>query len=162
MRLAMFAVILLAASCAARAPNTPEPDMDLAAARFALDTGDASIEGSGCLRQRGGDVVSCAGSPVWLIPDTPFFQWASDQSRIALGRALSRPEVTEYVREATCDVDGRFTFDDVPAGAYLAGTVVTWEVPGGPPLYISSTQGGPVFTSVDVETASAQTIAITR
>ena len=27
--------------------------------------GAASVEGSGFLRQRGGDVVSCAGSPVW-------------------------------------------------------------------------------------------------
>ena len=76
--------------------------MDLGSAKYALDSRNALIEGSGFLRQRGGNVITCAGSPVWLVPNTPFFRWVSDQPRATIGCNFARSEVTEYVRPATC------------------------------------------------------------
>ena len=56
-------------------PVMPEPDFDVEANRYATMQGSASVEGSGFLRQLDGGVVSCAGSAVWLFPDTPYFRW---------------------------------------------------------------------------------------
>lgn len=159
----VFVALPVLVACSTRtAPATPEPARNLAAEQFALEDGDARLEGSGFLRQRGGDVVSCAGSSVWLMPSTPFFRWASEHPRGTIAGVLSRPDVIEYVREATCDVEGRFEFVDLPDGTYLAGTIVTWEVPGGPPLYISSTQGGTVFAGVIVDSEGPNTVTLTR
>ena len=104
-RLAMLVGLLaLISSCSARASlNTPEPPMDLGSAKYALDSGKRVERRLGFLRQRGGDVISCAGSPVWLVPNTPFFRWVSDQPRATIGRNFARSEVTEYVRSATCE-----------------------------------------------------------
>ena len=76
----VIVVLLSLASCSSRGPTiAPEPPLRLDSATFALAEGAATIEGSGFLRQRGGDVVSCAGSPVWLAPDTPYFRWISQK-----------------------------------------------------------------------------------
>ena len=158
------AIIGVGVSCSSNPPPAlPAPDFSPGSAGYALAEGDSWIEGSGFLRQAGGDVVSCAGETVWLAPDTPYFRWASElRPWSAIGEALARPDVADYVRVATCDVEGRFAFEDVPPGPYLAGTVVTWRVPGGPPLFIGTFAGGSVFVPVDVGAASTQTVAITR
>lgn len=66
-----------------------------------------------------------------------------------------RSVVEDYVQTRVCDVDGRFTFDGVAAGAYLAGTIVTWEVQ-------DSTQGGAVFVPVTAVSGDVSTVAVTR
>lgn len=144
---------------AARSVEIPAPD--LSTSSYALQSGSATVEGSGFLRQRGGDVVSCAGSSVWLVPDTSYFQWASGQDRFTVQEALLNPEVTEYVRTESCDVEGRFSFTQVPNGEYLAGTIVTWEVFDDNP-FTDDTQGGIVFVPVSVESDDTQTVTITR
>ena len=160
------AVLILALStvvvgCWGRGVSIPIPDLN--AAGFALMDGDAIVEGSGFIRVPNGERVFCAGSAVWLVPNTPYFQWASNQPRDRIANAMRNSEAIAYVRTETCDVDGRFTFTNVPAGEYLAGTIITWETPFRlSVLSGTAIMGGEMFIPVAVEAATTQTITITR
>ena len=155
-----------AVSCTVVMQEVALPVPDMSEAEYALLDGDASIDGSGFVRPvRGGDVVSCAGTDVWLLPDVPYFQWVNNQRRDTdiVYRALAAPSVRPYVRQTTCDIDGRFSFQEVPEGRYLAGMVMTWEVPES--LVALDFPPGPVsvatFVPVDVAAGSHQNVNIT-
>lgn len=111
--------------------------------------------------------MSCAGSPVWLTPATPHFRWISELPDARVAPALARPDLAEYIRTSFCDVEGRFAFDSVPAGDYLAGTVIEWEIPNpafGVTFTASATmsQGGPTFVDVSVPESGTVTVAVTN
>lgn len=141
---------------------------------YAAGSGGSSITGSGFARQRGGGVVSCAGNTVYLMPDTAFYSWVITpvvEERIdgtlgfdsRMGASESYPvadrlagEPLQYVRAASCDIDGRFEFAEVPRGAYLVATVITWFVSG------SGQQGGPVFERVSVDGDQSTDVTLTN
>ena len=148
MRLALVATLclILTACGGVEVTEVPRPNFDPAVASFALEgDGQTEVSGSAFARQRGGGVVSCAGSDVWLLPDTPFFRWATtrvvttDTTTSALigggadtsadwPIATRLQDTMEYARQSQCDIDGRFRFPAVPAGRYFVATVITWTV----------------------------------
>ena len=155
-----------AASCTVVVQEVALPVPDMTEAEYALLDGDASIDGSGFVRPvLGGDVVSCAGAEVWLLPDVPYFQWVNNQrtDTDTVYRALAAPSVRPYVRQTTCDIDGRFNFREVPQGRYLAGMVMAWEVPDSLVAldYPPGTLAVATFVPVDVAAGSHRTINIT-
>lgn len=115
-------------------------------------SGDSSIEGQAFLRQRGGGVVTCAGQRVLLFPDTPYFQ---EVVSIASGGGKPAtppgPDAVAVTRNTMCDAEGRFRFSALPAGSWIVGTEVTWQVGYEP-------QGGAVVRTVTV--ASGQTVNV--
>ena len=161
---AAWTAVLLAVSvaCVSVPPAAPRPTMDPLLWAFALEDGESYLTGSGFLRQRGGDVVTCAGSPVWLVPDAPFARWILDNSGpTGIGSALSGPHVSQHVRESFCDATGEFFFDSLPAGPFLAVTIVTWEVPD-TNVWTDDTQGGLVHVPVEIAEGSEHRIVVSR
>lgn len=106
--------------------------------------GDASIGGQAFLKTRGGDVKTCAGNTVQLVPVSPYtnqMRSADLAGLVDAGWANKHPGLNRYVRNTTCDAQGRFAFRSLPPGDWHLRTVVTWEAPTGSGL---STQGGAV------------------
>ncbi len=103
------------------------------------------VEGDGFLRQRGGDVVTCAGSQVWLLRLTEEERGGLLGSMVLLGGDIRRRFRDKDAPFATtvCGVDGRFVFDNVPHGTYGVVTTVEW-VAG------DETQGGDVYAIFEV------------
>ena len=155
--LPLILVVVLVAGCAST-PATPRPEFNPAEADYAVKPGDSRVEGSGLLRQRGGDVVTCAGRTVWLVPNVPFFAWGVENEELA---ALE----SEFVRTTACDAQGFFYFDSVAAGRYFVGTTITWEIPTDNLIEIAmglNIEGGNVFVPVVVGPETVQNVVVTR
>ena len=103
------------------------------------------VEGDGFLRQRGGDVITCASSQVWLFRLTEDEKAGLLSSTILLPDEIQRRfrDKDEPLATTVCGVDGRFIFDDVPHGTYGVVTTVEW-------LAGDRTQGGDVYGIVEV------------
>ena len=84
--------------------------------------GSTSITGQAFLRQRGGGVVTCAGSPVIAVPVGHFF----DRISPAYLQDL-QPGALSLIRQTTCDAAGNFRFSRLPAEKWRVVTNVTWE-----------------------------------
>lgn len=115
-------------------------------------SGDSAIEGQAFLRQRGGGVVTCAGQRVLLFPNTPYFQEVVSIARGG-GQPATPPgaDAVAVTRNTMCDAEGRFRFDALPAGSWIVGTEVTWQVGYEP-------QGGAVVRTVSVD--SGKTVSV--
>ncbi len=134
-----------------------------------LKDGVHSISGSAFLRQKGGGVVTCAGSEVVLTPKTPYadeyihrFYRDNDSGykdflvQYLLGDGIEvNPEYYKYTKTATCDAQGNFKFSKISNGDYYITTTVIWEAPG---LGVSSTQGGYLMKRVTVDNENVNVI----
>ena len=157
---------LITINCATPARTTQQPQAQRAqfvAEEYAKydQPGNATIRGQGFLRQRGGTVVTAAGSSVYLNPSTSY---SAEWYTCALaGVALQPPDerAAKYVRQAQADAEGRFTFRDLPAGEYFVLTSVSWDAPVG---YKGGmvTQGGVVGSLVVVGEGESKDVILTR
>lgn len=108
----------------------------------AIKDGPNSVSGSAFMRQRGGGVVTCAGSDVLLIPVTAYstarmaYIYPSTSGGHAqvpatrLGFDPDPPEYSQLRRVVKCDARGDFTFEAVADGDFYVVTNVLWEVAG--------------------------------
>lgn len=109
-------------------------------AKVLMADGNNTIKGSAFMRQRGGGIVTCAGSDVRLIPATDY---AKERMRIIYattgdfgvrrGTAQARLETSvddylKYQKLTRCDAQGNFTFENVANGEFFVITTVRWEV----------------------------------
>lgn len=124
---------------------------------FIHRTGANEVRGQAFLRQRGGDVVTCASETVWLIPVTTY---ASERIHNIYGttsapaRSINQvddadPRYLQDQQNTVCDAQGNFSFESVADGSYFVVTAVAWESASG---YGGSLvrQGGPVMHPVSV------------
>jgi hypothetical protein len=134
---AILAVTFLAATLGGCGLAPPSPPVTLQTQFIGsehnayLATGTASIDGQGFLRQKGGGVVTCAGSKVALIPATPFFREALGHLRA--GRKVAAMEQLDssyrpLLKQSQCDAQGNFHFQGLPAGKWFIFTEVKWTV----------------------------------
>jgi hypothetical protein len=147
--------------CATATVPPPQLTSTFNASDFEWSTakGNNTINGSALLRTRGGDVKTCAGYDVTLVP-------ANAYSREVVSSPYAAnidPTYSSYIRRTVCDPQGKFTFSSLPTGSYIVSTKVTWEVPqmAGGYSYMS-TQGGPMLQEVSVSGGQAQEIVLTR
>ncbi len=116
-------------------------------------TGSGRIEGQAFLRQNGGGVVTCAGSPVLLVPDTAFIREAISVARtgavIGLGGAQLSIAPKDALKRSTCDAQGGFVFERVPAADWVVTTEVKWQVAG-------NQQGGTLLKNVSVKSGTSK------
>lgn len=111
--------------------------------------GTASIKGQGFLRQRGGGVVTCAGSEVFVLPDTLYFREMLEIFRagdMIEGGVAEEPK--KLGRVTMCDAQGNFVATGLPAAKWLVATQVRW-------IAGDSSQGGELLrevTTTDGET----------
>lgn len=84
--------------------------------------GTTSIMGQAFLRQRGGGIVTCAGSDVYAIPIGPYFEGVMDPVTASLDE---RARV--LVHHAMCDASGNFKFSKLPEARWRVVTAVVWD-----------------------------------
>lgn len=154
------------AACSTVPPPPPPPPSAPPAFRqadfaWSAQRGTASIHGS----VEYGHGYSCAGQPVVLNPDTPYSrarisQLYGSSERAALpvsevrSRQANRPsdDYSAYVRRTTCDAQGKFAFQGLPAGAWYVIAVA--QPPAGQGDAIA------VMRRVDTRAGVARTIVM--
>jgi hypothetical protein len=127
--LALLVVAVIVAACAQRVPKavaySPADHLAFRAG------GTATIAGEGFLRRPNGRLVRCAGSEVFLVPDTPYFrEWISvfrAGNRFEEAAALVETH-REAVRVTQCDMAGTFRFGQLPEARWFVATRVTYQL----------------------------------
>jgi hypothetical protein len=145
------AACICLAGCAANRPvqygtlHTPYNDADYA---WSTAPGTASVAGQAFLRTNGGDVKTCAGSDVALIPDGAYTQ--EMLATLLAGQNVKEDEAFDAKRRVTqCNAQGDFKFTGLPAGKWLIQTTVTWNVPT---EEIMQEQGGSLEAAITTST----------
>lgn len=106
---------------------------------FINQSGSNTINGEAFLRQRGGGVVTCAGSEVELLPAGGYARqrmsqiYGSEQGGyVYSGNILTGdeadPQYLLMTRKTTCDSQGNFRFSGVANGDYFVLACVEWQV----------------------------------
>jgi len=117
--------------------------------------GPASLNGQAFLKTVGGDVKTCAGNQVFLVPSTPYNDEVIAHTRVGEPLANRDSRATQFTRVSICDASGKFTFDRIPAKKWYVVTKVTWGVPS---EYGINQQGGEVLQVVDLKNGVNQAI----
>lgn len=138
-----FAVLVALAGCASL---PPPPTVPIAApwsddaVAWSRGSGTATITGQAVLRTVGGEARTCAGLEARLIPDSAYARERLSFDYRSLDRGMKSriqtyfwsPDPAAYsetIRTVTCDAQGTFTFEGVPAGKYYVTALVAWGIP---------------------------------
>lgn len=160
---AAFTASMLA-GCAPQKPITIHAPFDAGEAGALTRKGVNMISGSALIRQNGGGVVTCAGLPVLLVPQTAY---ATERVRAIYGntnrgynpitrRLAFSPDPSTYMqmtRETLCDAQGNFSFPDVADGSFYVISVISWTVANSP-------QGGSLMQFVNVSDGQSQQVVL--
>jgi hypothetical protein len=117
----------------------------------------SSITGQVFLKTRGGDVKFGAGNYVYLDPVTPYYtEWFEH----TVLRNFMKPDpdtrTHAYRRETRADGEGRFTFENLPAGDYYIACNIRWMTGDG-------TTGGIAHEKVHVDAGQQlKNVIVTR
>ncbi len=121
----------LLSGCAIQKPVQLQTKFDYESHKAYIQNGTSVLKGQGFLRQQGGGVVTCAGSPVYLMPSTPFFREAVNLLRVGknpqIGQKLD-PAYNAVLKQSQCDAQGNFLFTNLPPGSWFVVTEVKWIV----------------------------------
>lgn len=92
--------------------------------------GTAHIDGEGFLRRPNAFLARCSGGIVYLLPDTTYFR---EFLRIRKSGVYveNDPAVREAfakgARQTQCNMNGRFYFEDLPAGKWHVALRISYE-----------------------------------
>lgn len=148
MSIAVAAVAVALAGCAA-GPKAVDLGIrfDPDATAPLLKPGNNTVEGSALVRFVNGDILTCAGNFVSLVPVTPYSRaWAKELTGKESGgfRAFSEGEQKFNDQDAfykaqidsTCAVDGKFSFDNVADGEFYVFTMAKQQIATGVGAYL--------------------------
>lgn len=149
MRKSLAALAALALGACASAPYEMQSTWRSSDVVWASSKGDSKVMGSAVYVQASGATRTCAGLEVSLIPDSEYARERIQAELDIAGRSefhktantgwpnpdiyypanISAPEpgYIETSRRTVCDENGRFVFDNIPAGDYFLTSLVTWE-----------------------------------
>lgn len=155
---------------AKKKPPVPEPPVDVTQYEWSTKPGANTITGEAMLRTRGGDVKTCAGLAVYLLPVTDHSDAYARRAFLSttkgiyvpplFGKAPTlSPDVDPYIKRKTCNSQGQFTFSALPDGEYYVVATVTWEAPT---RYGMSMQGGDVMTRTQVQGGETKELTVTQ
>lgn len=140
-KLALLATVALLGCAPQQVPAPALPSAEMIAPYNVRGT--TNIKGSALLRQQGGGVVTCAGQPVFLMPDNSFSRELINlvrQNKQPTGSNASAQYPNAY-RKTTCDAQGFFNFDGVAPGNWMILTEIFWAVG-------YHRQGGPMYMPI--------------
>jgi hypothetical protein len=128
-------LVALAAALTLCACTTPEPAHMLTPFqhddfRFWTDDGDASLEGTVALKLPSGEVRSCAGQTVSLLPATAYN--TELEQTLEEGRGFPADyskHARQYERKVECDANGRFFIGNLPSLNWIVMLHVGWDEP---------------------------------
>ncbi len=144
---------------------------DVQLAEKLMKKGNNSIVGNAFFRQRGGGVVTCAGSEVLLIPETAY---SRERMRILYkmnenGANVNYfsyynfiptpPEYYKLIKRTVCDSSGHFKFDNITDGSFFVSVLISWETPSG--RYMTVKNGGALMKEVKVQGGEKKEIIMT-
>jgi hypothetical protein len=164
-RIVGLIAVLLSVACTPPTPiASPRPlGMSADSTEYApfMKTGPHELAGQAFLTTRGGDVKLAAGRTVTLDPATRyarewFRRWGADVGRFATAAPDSLFIKSRKV--TTANAEGRFRFNDLPAGEYIVRTMVTWETGSA----FAGTQGGVVASLVNVSGTRNQELVLNQ
>jgi hypothetical protein len=125
--------------------------------------GPASVSGQAFLKTVGGDVKTCAGNKVGLVPATDYNTEALEHVSAATPISNEDPRAKAFSKSTVCDAEGRFEFDKVAARKWYVITNVSWGVPQvetglfGPEV-VTSQQGGFLLKQLDLKGGANQVL----
>lgn len=106
--------------------------------------GAHTIAGSAFLRQKGGGLVTCAGSPVTVSKQIPITRnaYALEYLGLPYNTQISSPvdpRLLDFeaqlvnikkssMQKSFCDIDGKFQIENLTPGTYKVRTIVFWKV----------------------------------
>ena len=94
-------------------------------------SGKGVITGQVYIETRDGDKVPKSGAKVVLNPVTSYsLQWKEETPVTLMPLEPPDSRISNYIREALTDAEGRFVIDNVPAGEYFVSSPIVWEGPG--------------------------------
>ena len=157
---------LVLAGCASNLRTVQlQQDFDVEAARRLAQPGINIVEGSALIRQQDGDVVTCAGLPVLLVPKTAYSEermyalygntvkgfMSVDQTEIAF--MPDHPGYSQHIKSVLCDAQGYFKFDDVADGDFYLVSKIVWQAGKHP-------QGGSLMQAVGVRAGQTEKVVL--
>ncbi|MGL4960353.1 MAG: hypothetical protein ACRC67_03895 [Inquilinus sp.] len=155
MRIIALAAALAICGCAYKMQN----QFNAAEYTAYQGAGTGKIVGQAFLRQQGGGVVTCAGSPAFAVPATAYTReiaTAAVSGRAAFGIQGQAPigSLGSAKKDSQCDAEGNFEITGLKAGNWIVMSQVSWTVG-----YYS--QGGVVYKEVYVSDGQAQKVLLT-
>ncbi len=124
-------------------------------------SGTGIIQGQAFLKTRGGDVKYGAGNIVTMNPVTSYStEWFEFSVKKHIPLEEPDPRTLKYNRQTVADGEGRFEFNDLPAGEYYIACYISWEVPTSSSYMI--TTGGYAYAKVKVEEGKVIKVVVTR
>jgi len=172
--LLLIPTIALLTACATAPQYTGTASFDSEEVSWFNEQGTNTIEGSAFVRQNNGGVVTCAGGRVDIFPAG---RYASDRIAHLYGPGATGfnvrrggnlpdadPEYLHTQKNVHCDVEGKFTVNDLPDGAYFLTTTVNWNTYtyGGIFGPIAHAQGGNLMARVVVQGGETKSIAMSN
>ena len=158
----LVAGVIALAGCTTTVPLKTE--FDRAYAKEQVQPGPNIIKGSALIRQQAGGVVTCAGLPVFLVPQSSY---AMERTRAIYGNTNKgyrpvdapavkftpdEPDFMQYTKKTMCNAQGFFEFPDVADGDWFVSTGIVWTVgyakQGGALMEGVSVSGGDVVDVV--------------
>ena len=111
----VFAMLLFT-SCAQQKSYTIKAPFRSEDWKLGLETGNCKLTGQALLRTKGGDVKTCAGEEVILMPYNPYTEELYSVGKQGGFSEASNfePSIKNYLKVTTCDDDGDFEFDNLP------------------------------------------------
>lgn len=124
------------------------------------EIGTGVLSGQAFLKTRSGDVKTCAGEKVLLMPYNDYTKeiYIAKKSKKYEGFNNTDPRLRKYIRMTICDAEGDFEFNEIPEGSWIVGTTVKWEVPIG---YSTLKQGGDLLKIVETKNGKMKKVYLT-
>jgi len=122
-----------------------------------LKSGNNTVTGRAYMHTLRGEVVTCAGREVMMLPATSFFREA-----IEIGRTGKLPKMNEKIpveyrsimRPGKCDSQGNFVIRSLPDGNWFVLTQIKWTERG-------LTQGGDLAKEVRLSGGKTVEVVLT-
>jgi hypothetical protein len=170
MRVAVACLVLFGlAAC-----STPEPPRMLSVYNgddfhFWTAKGDSTIAGQAFVKLPSGQVVTCAGETVLLIPATSYNLELEQNLEKGTGIPVDYDRhALQFEQKTVCDGTGRFAFDGLPHLNWLVVTRVNWQdapsIPALASVGLSSPTkvGGYLFTEKKLESGTNKVLLTTE
>lgn len=160
--------VFLLTACATVPSHTTTATFDPAEVAWAEAEGANTITGNAVLRTVSGEVRTCAGFDVSLVPVSRYAVerftaiYGSPEggySNRAIEFTSTDPGYMSARRTTTCDSQGNFRFERLPDGEYYVTTRVTWGIPMG--YGMTSTQGGVLSQKLSLRGGETRQIVLT-
>ena len=141
--LVLLAGLFACSAVSSAEPLTVDSPFNLAELKFVREPGNAAISGRAVLELAGGLLKDCAGFKVEMLPVTAYSSERifKTYGNVQRGQILLEqnppkfvPDVKEYhelLLKSSCDAQGVFHFENVPAGDYFVMAFLIWEEQAG-------------------------------